>query len=151
MRRLNRRAEAITSRDGASVVRRNETEHLQDRGNALPAGKRFDDVVKNCNKVLAVHPKDVSALHNRGIALRCLGRLREALASHDRALAIRTHDPEGLTIRGGVLLELMRFGEPTAITRNLPLLMKGKSAGVPADIAWVRPAIKSVSAGPVPR
>ena len=40
---------------------------------------------------------------------------------------------------------------PTAIARSLPLLMCGKSAGKPALLAWVRPASRSVSIGPVPR
>ena len=44
-----------------------------------------------------------------------------------------------------------RCGVPTAMARSLPLLMCGSSAGRPALLAWVRPASRSVSCGPVPR
>ena len=44
-----------------------------------------------------------------------------------------------------------RLGVPVAMARKRPFRMYCSNAGVPAEKACVRPANKSVSAGPVPR
>jgi hypothetical protein len=49
----------------------------------------------------------------------------------------------GSTANGGVFAGSV----PAAIARNLPLLMKGSKASVPAEKAGVRPASRSVNAG----
>jgi tetratricopeptide (TPR) repeat protein len=76
--------------------------------------KRHEEALASYDKVLAIKPDYVEALHDRGVVLQGLKRHEEALASYDKALAIRPDYVEALHDRGVVLRELKRHEEALA-------------------------------------
>jgi tetratricopeptide (TPR) repeat protein len=72
------------------------------------------DALARYDQVLAVWPRNATALHNRGVALYNLGRFEDALASYDQALAVRPGEAATHNNRGNTLRELSRFNDALA-------------------------------------
>ena len=86
-------------------------EELNRKGIELRQKGKLVDALECFNRVLALDPGNVAALHNRGVALRAEGRFEEALASFERVIEREGNNPLVWFNKGFVLSKLQRHEE----------------------------------------
>ena len=69
--------------------------------------KKYDDVLKLCEKLLLIDPKDTWALNTMGISLNELDRHKDAIRYYDTTLVI---DPNDVTALMNKAISLSHFG-----------------------------------------
>ncbi len=87
---------------------------LTNRAGALLSLKRAQEALESCDKALALHPGDLSAMCNRALALADLARPEEAVAIFDQVLAHAPDAAQTWSNRGTVLHDLERYIEAVA-------------------------------------
>ena len=89
----------------------NQTNALNNRGNALRDLKRLDEALESFDHAIALKPDFAEAHSNRGNTLLDHKRLDEALISYDRAIALKPNFADPYSNRGFILNELKRLDE----------------------------------------
>ncbi len=89
----------------------NQTNALNNRGNALRDLKRLDEALESFDRAIALNPDFAEAHSNRGNTLLDHKRLDEALISYDRAIALKPNFADSYSNRGFILNELKRLDE----------------------------------------
>ena len=69
--------------------------------------KQYNDVLKLCEKLLLIDPKDTWALNTMGISLNELDRHKDAIRYYDTTLVI---DPNDVTALMNKAISLSHFG-----------------------------------------
>jgi tetratricopeptide (TPR) repeat protein len=105
---------ALASYDRALVLRSEQADVLNNRGNTLLALGRVEEAIASYDRALVARPNFLEAYCNRGSAFEKLQRWGEALASYDRALTLRRHYAEALYNRGNVKKSLERYSDALA-------------------------------------
>jgi len=108
---LGKLNQALVSYDRALVVRPDDADVLNNRGNALKKLRRFNEALASYDQALSKRPDFAEALNNRGVTLNELGRFDEALANFDRACTLRPDFAEAFNNRGMTLFRLERLDE----------------------------------------
>jgi len=92
----------------------NQTDALNNRGNALRDLKRLDEALVSYDRAIALKPDYAYAHSNRGNILKDLKRLDEALISYDRAITLNPKFSEAYYNRSNTLKDLKRLDEALA-------------------------------------
>jgi tetratricopeptide (TPR) repeat protein len=84
------------------------------RGVTLHRLGRYDDALKNHERVLALDPDNAVALANRGVTLQNLERHQDALASFEKSLAVFPENADVWSNHGNTLHNLKRHDQALA-------------------------------------
>ncbi|NVZ10285.1 tetratricopeptide repeat protein [Allochromatium humboldtianum] len=106
--------EAIASLEQAYTLKPEDTEILNNLGQAYYKLEQFDEALKYYNSALAQRSDFAECLNNKGMVLHALGRLNEAIDIYDRAIILRPKYLKAHNNRGAVLRDLKRYQEALA-------------------------------------